>query len=104
MVDFCDGLYLIPFVGNKIRPPDTNRGRGSGGCGLIGAHRLAGGQEDTSRPLPVYKKHINCRLMPEQIGDMEKLKDKVEGKIASSPTIEVARFHCAEYIQTHNEI
>ena len=67
MVDLRNGLNLIPLISNEIRPPDTHWSGSRGGCGLVGTHRLAGGQEYTSRPLPINEEHINGTLVPQKV-------------------------------------
>ena len=73
VVDLGDRLYLIPLIGHKVRPPDTDGCRDLGGRGLSGTHGLAGRQQDSSRPLPVNEEDVNGTLVPDQVDNVEEL-------------------------------
>ena len=87
MVDLSDGLNLVPFVSNKVRPPDAHGGGRRGGRGLVSAHRLARGQEYTSRPLPVDEEDIDGTLMPQNVENVQQLRNKIRMRFSDDDNI-----------------
>ena len=91
MVNLSHGLNLVPFIGHKISPPNADGCGRSGGYGLDGTHRLAGGQKDTSWSLPVNEEDVDGALVPDQVANVDQLQEKVQGdiKLLASTCIQI---------------